>query len=103
MTLHQLSPSDLTFLWDECPRCFYLKVTQKFNRPFGVMPKIFNKIDKLMKDFYAGQPTQTIPAVLPEGAVKFGEKWVHSQPLTLPGHADQCFFRGKFDTVVEFT
>jgi hypothetical protein len=21
----KLSPSDLTFLWDECPRCFYLK------------------------------------------------------------------------------
>ena len=24
-----LSPSDYAFLWDECPRCFYLKVALK--------------------------------------------------------------------------
>ena len=23
-----LSPSDLAFLWDDCPRCFYLKVAR---------------------------------------------------------------------------
>ena len=28
--LYKLSPSDLTFLWDECQRCFYLKVVRKF-------------------------------------------------------------------------
>ncbi len=29
----KLSPGDLTFLWDECPRCFYLKVIMGINRP----------------------------------------------------------------------
>lgn len=24
-----LAPSDFAFLWDECPRCFYLKVVRK--------------------------------------------------------------------------
>ena len=24
----KLSPSDLTFLWGECPRCFYLNLFQ---------------------------------------------------------------------------
>ena len=27
------APSDFAFLWDECPRCFYLKVVCKQGRP----------------------------------------------------------------------
>ena len=51
-SIWKLSPSELTFLWDECPRCFYLKVVHKFNRPWGAFPGIFSRIDKLMKDYY---------------------------------------------------
>jgi hypothetical protein len=66
------------------------------------MPAIFNRIDKLMKDFFQNKPTSEICDVLPDGVVKFGEKWVASQPIALPNHATQCVLRGKFDTVVEF-
>jgi len=98
----KLSPSDLTFLWDECPRCFYLKVVHGFNRPAAPFPKIFNRIDKLMKDFFTGRSTGDLSPLLPAGSVKFAEKWVQSQPLAFPGHAGSCFIRGKFDTLVEF-
>ncbi len=98
----KLSPSDLTFLWDECQRCFYLKVVHGFSRPFSPMPKIFNQIDKLMKDFFEGKPTVEISSALPDGVVRFGEKWVTSQPIALPNHHSSCFIKGKFDTVVEF-
>jgi hypothetical protein len=98
----KLSPSDLTFLWDECPRCFYLKVVHKFGRPYSPFPSIFGKIDKLMKDYYEGKSTTALAPSLPPGKVLFGEKWVQSAPLTLPGHASSVFIRGKFDTVVEF-
>ena len=98
----KLSPSDLTFLWDECPRCFYLKVVHGFNRPAAPFPKIFNRIDKLMKDFFTGRSTSDLSPMLPAGSVKFAEKWVHSQPLAFAGHAGSCYIRGKFDTLVEF-
>ncbi len=99
----KLSPSDLTFLWDECPRCFYLKVVHGINRPWGAFPKIFNRIDKLMKIFFEGKPASQITPTFPEGIVKFGEKWVTSQPIQLPGHETDCFIKGKFDVVVEFS
>jgi len=98
----KLSPSDLTFLWDECPRCFYLKVVQGFNRPATAFPKIFNRIDKLMKGFFEGKTTVEVAPGLPAGVVRLGEKWVTSQPIQLPGHSAACFIKGKFDTVVEF-
>ena len=61
----KLSPSDLTFLWDECPRCFYLKVVHNINRPAIPFPKLFNRIDKLMKDYFQGKHTSDFLADLP--------------------------------------
>ncbi len=98
----KLSPSDLTFLWDECPRCFYLKVVHGINRPWGAFPKIFNRIDKLMKNYFEGKPASQISPTLPEGVVRFGEKWVTSEMIQLPGHSTACYIKGKFDVVLEF-
>ena len=102
MKTYKLSPSDLTFLWDECKRCFYLKVVHKFTRPAMPFPSIFTKIDGLMKDFYQGKSTQSMTSDLPPGVVQFGERWVQSLPIVFPGHTHQVYLMGKFDTVVRF-
>ena len=98
----RLSPSDFAFLWRECRRCYYLKVVRKFNRPSSPMPSIFNKIDSMMKNYFAEKTTRDISPDLPDGTVEFGEKWVQSEPISVPGHQSTCFIRGKFDTVVRF-
>jgi hypothetical protein len=98
----KLSPSELTFLWDECPRCFYLKVVHNFKRPWAPFPGIFGRIDKLMKDYYEGKPANEISPELPDGVVRFGEKWVTSQNITFSNLTAACYVKGKFDTVVEF-
>lgn len=98
----KLSPSDLTFLWDECPRCFYLKVALGFRRPSAPFPSIFGRIDGLMKAFFSGQPAQEVAPGLPDGRVMFAERWVESEPIVLPGHGASCFIRGKFDSVLQF-
>ena len=106
MTKHstswKLSPSDLTFLWDECPRCFYLKVVHGYTRPASAFPRIFSRIDQLMKAFFQDLPTADISPSLPEGFVRFGDRWVVSQPIQLPGHAQSTYIKGRFDSVVEF-
>jgi hypothetical protein len=99
---YKLSPSDLTFLWDECPRCFYLKIVKGFNRPATAFPSIFSKIDKLMKGFFTAKPTSEITKDLPPGRVIFAEKWVNSKVLDIPGTSVGVYIRGKFDTLVEF-
>ena len=47
--IFKLSPSDFGFLYDECKRCFYLKVKHGFNRPRRSCP-YFIKGDSIMKD-----------------------------------------------------
>ncbi len=103
MKVWKLSPSDLTFLWSECPRCFYLKIVHNLRRPPMLMPKIFMQIDRLMKGFFDGRPTAEISGDLPDGVVRFGDRWVNSQPISLPNRSTRCYLRGRFDAVVEFS
>jgi hypothetical protein len=98
----KLSPSDLTFLWDECPRCFYLKYLHGITRPAAPFPSIFGTIDHLMKAHYAGRPTSDLDPSLPPGFVSVSEQWVESIPITLPGHNLSCFLRGKYDALIGF-
>ncbi len=98
----KLSPSDLTFLWDECKRCFYLKYVHGINRPAAPFPAIFGTIDKLMKDYFQDRQSADLYAALPAGRVRFGERWVESLPVVISGHTRQCYLKGKFDTIIAF-
>lgn len=98
----KLSPSDFAFLWEECKRCFYLKIAAGFRRPPGPFPRIFGTIDNAMKDCFMKKRTEEIVPALPPGIVAFGEEWVESTPIEVPGRQSTCFIRGKFDTILHF-
>jgi hypothetical protein len=100
--IYKLSPSDLTFLWDECKRCFYLKVTRGYRRPAIGFPKIFIRIDQLMKDHYLDQSTKAISPSLPEGKVHLTGRWVESESISDPDHQAEVYITGMFDTVLKF-
>jgi len=97
-----ISPSDLTFLWNECKRCFYLKLRHDFRRPASPFPKIFSTIDLYMKDIYLNQSTKKICAQLPEGKAIMSGRWVASEPIHFEGSPNTCSIRGIFDTLVQF-
>jgi len=98
----KLSPSDLTFLWDECKRCFYLKVRHDFRRPSAPFPAIFGLIDQKMKDIYLGHSTRRISPDLPEGKAIMSGRWVTSAPIIHSVSGNSAFILGIFDTVVQF-
>ena len=98
----KLSPSDLTFLWDECSRCFWLKYKGKLKRPAGAFPKVFTKIDGLTKDHFYGKRTEEVADGLFPGKVAFGERGVRSEPLLVPGHEVRVALTGRLDTALAF-
>ena len=101
MTLYKLSPSDLTFAWDECKYCFYMKV--KHNLVLRTaFPGMFGKMAALTSEFYLGKPAREISENLPGGVVKYREKFVKSTPISIPGAASQCYLSGRFDAVIAF-
>jgi PD-(D/E)XK nuclease superfamily len=98
----KLAPSDLTFLWDECQRCFWLKIAGNFPRPRAPFPKIFSLLDAQTKTYFAGKRTDKIADGIKPGRVVFGDRWVRSSLIRVPGHANGVFIRGRFDTAIEF-
>jgi hypothetical protein len=101
MTQFTLSPSDLTFLWDGCKFCFYMKVRHNiiYRGPF---PGMFGTMGDLTSRFYLDKPASVLSSSLPPGIVKYKEKWVKSTPIRFPGTGSQCIIRGRFDAVIEF-
>lgn len=100
--MYKLSPSDLTFLWSECPRCFYLKVVRGMDRPRMAMPAIFTRIDRLMKEFFMDLPAAAISPGLPAGKMRLADSWVVSEPIVLSEDRACGYIRGKLDAVLEF-
>ena len=101
MTIYNLSPSDLTFLWDGCKRCFYLKV--KHNLVYrGPFPGMFGKMGDLTSNYYLDKPASELSLTLPAGVVKYREKWVKSVPISFAETSAQCIIKGRFDAIMEF-
>jgi len=99
---YRLSPSDLTFSYEGCKRCFYLKVVNGIAQPSIPLPSIFSKIASLLKNHYDGKHTSELHAALPPGTVSYGEKNVRSGIIQLPNHKATCYISGRFDIVVSF-
>jgi len=62
---YKLSPSDFAFLWEECKRCFYLKVVRGFARPRMAFPQIFNAIDSAMTARYNAADIEVLQGLEP--------------------------------------
>lgn len=99
---YRLSPSDLTFLYEGCKRCFYLKVVNNISQPSIPLPSIFSKIAGLLKSYYTGKDTRELHVALPPGTVNYGEKYVKSKNIRLSSHNATCFFSGRFDITISF-
>jgi len=95
-----LAPSDFAFLWDECPRCFYLKVVRKEGRPRTPFPAVFGTIDRAMKSFYMGQRTESLDLGMPAGTTGGADRSVRSSGLTIPGSTTLGAIRGSLDALV---
>lgn len=99
---YKLSPSDLTYLWEGCKACFYLKVKLGIDQPSIPIPGIFSKIANLQKNHYSGKRTEDFCKQLPPGVVQYGEKWVKSRPIEFGLKSSGCYVSGRFDVVIAF-
>jgi hypothetical protein len=98
----KLSPSDFTFLYEECLRCFWLKVAGNFPRPRTAFPGIFNLLDLQTKRYFSSKRTERIDRGLPPGRVAYGDRWVRSMPIPVPGHDRPLIIAGRIDTALAF-
>jgi hypothetical protein len=98
----KLAPSDLTFLFNDCKRCFYLKVMKNIRRPSTPMAAIFGAIDRAMTGHYHGLPSSEISRDLPAGTIDTVSITVKSCEWILEGHRRPFFITGRTDALIAF-
>lgn len=101
MKTFTISPSDMTFQWDACKFCFYMKVRHKiaYHAPF---PGIFSTMGDLTSRFYLYKPAAILTPMLPAGVVKYREMWIKSAPVNFADLDARCVIRGRLDAVIAF-
>ncbi len=104
--LLKVSPSDLTYQWTECKRCFWLKVHGVLPKPWTPFPGIFTKIDGSMKSYFEGMSTEKLGkqlgVKLPEGTVRRGKEFVKSTEVMAHSRGTGFQLSGKLDSRIVF-
>lgn len=98
--IYRVTPSDLTYLYEGCKRCFVLKVRHNLYRPSTPMPSIFNSIAQAQVNFINGKHTSATGLPLPPGTVEFVECRVESKPLSIPGMKSRLVIHGRLDIAI---
>ncbi len=94
----QLSASTLK-IFQECPRCFWLHINKKLERPRGPFPSLPSGIDRVLKAYFDGYRTA---GTLPPLIQRHLQGTLATHPMTLGFTDEQCEARlwGKLDDSV---
>ena len=95
-----ISPSDLTFLWGECKKCFWLKYRKGISRP-GFMPLV-GPMSAFQESRYRNQETSSMDSSLPVGVISDWGKTIESSPIIIDGVETGWRIKGKYDVVITF-
>ena len=95
----KLSPSDFAFLYQECHRCYYLKVKYGVSRPRTPMATIYKQAEGAIVNRLRTNELSSVVLGAPRAQLTCGERWVRSQPIRFTDHPSTCFISGKFDLI----
>jgi hypothetical protein len=95
-----ISPSDLTFLWNECKKCLWLKYNHKISTP-GFMPLV-GPMSAFQESMYREKATSYLSNELAPGVVSDWGKKVISKPIVIDGVETNWRIEGKYDLLLTF-
>jgi len=101
MRTAKLSPSDFAFLYEDCKRCFYLKVAREIIQPSKPMASIFTKIDNQEKITFADKYLSEFSPDFPNGKIIESDKWVTSKYITYEENNYRQYIRGIIDSLIK--
>ena len=98
---NRISPSDLTFAWNNCHRCLWLTYNFQVKAPAN-MPLV-GEIAEMQELSCLNKTSAELHTDMPEGkAVQHGG-WVKSKPIVVDGEETPFFINGKYDLLMEFS
>jgi len=96
-----ISPSDLTFSWNDCRRCFWLKYRHGISTS-GMMPGLVTSLSNRQEKWYKGKSSQDFSTSLPSGVVDSTGLKVQSAPIKVDGEETPLSLVGKYDFLLRY-
>jgi len=96
-----ISPSDLTFSWDNCHRCLWLYYNTGLKAP-SFFPLV-GELSALQEGHFHDAKSPALHPAIPDGKVIGRGDWVKSAPIPFNGAPSPYAIRGKYDLLMEFT
>ena len=96
-----ISPSDLTFSWNDCKRCFWLKYRFGIVAS-GMMPGLVTSLSSRQEKWYKGKTSHHFSTTLPVGQVDSTGLKVQSAPITVNGAPSPFSLVGKYDFLLRY-
>ncbi|MGA1332078.1 MAG: hypothetical protein ACO31D_02860 [Ilumatobacteraceae bacterium] len=96
-----ISPSDLTFLWNDCKRCFWLKYRHGIVAS-GMMPGLVTSLSSRQEKWYKDKSSHHFSPSLPVGVVDSTGLKVQSAPIALDGNPSPFTLVGKYDFLLRY-
>jgi len=96
-----INPSDLTFLFGECERCFWMKYNLGVTRP-GFMPLV-GPMSSMQEKTFQGKTSSDLGMRHPGGLVTSWGKYVTSSKIQVNGIPSKWHIKGKYDIALSFT
>jgi hypothetical protein len=97
----RISPSDLTFLWGDCRRCFWLKYRHGIAH-FGIFPGLVTVLSAKQEAWYEAKSSHDFSTTLPTGTVHSTGLMLHSAPIVVDGRETHFTIGGKYDFLLEY-
>ena len=95
-----ISPSDLTFAWNDCHRCLWLYYNYGVKNP-TFLPLVGDLAD-MQERYFDGASSHHMDPAIPAGKVLDRGKFVVSKPIEINGAPTKFAIRGKYDILMEF-
>ena len=96
-----ISPSDLTFSWNDCKRCFWLKYRLGIVAS-GMMPGLVTSLSSRQEKWYKDKSSHHFSPSLPAGVVDSTGLKVQSAPIVVDGIVSPFSLVGKYDFLLRY-
>jgi len=97
----RISPSDLTFGWSGCKRCFYMRYAYGVSHQ-GSFPGIVMSLSSRQEQWYKTKHSHDFSPTLPSGVVHSTGKMLESTPIVVNGEVTPFTLGGKYDFLMAY-
>ncbi len=97
----RISPSDLTFLWGDCRRCFWMKYRHGVTHT-GIFPGLVTVLSAKQEGWYEAKHAHDFSTSLPNGTVHSTGLMLHSAPIVVDERETPFTIGGKYDFLLHY-